>query len=156
MSIYKVYTVKDIRLRRMYHDNSTAFLYRFFISSMYILRYISWDILPCKPLVVYVSGYTMIKCVLYTCIYPPSYLYILFIYWGLCRLKILAIHHYYTPSGILTSPLIFTGLPFRYKTPLYQELFRIFSAIYMGLKLLKELTSFIKEEINFPFLSTKV
>ena len=35
----------------------------------------------CKPLVVYVSECTMIKCVLYTCIYPPSYLYILFIYW---------------------------------------------------------------------------
>ena len=27
----------------------------------------------CKPLVVYVSEYTMIKCVLYTCIYPGIY-----------------------------------------------------------------------------------
>lgn len=27
----------------------------------------------CKPLVVYVSEYTMIKCVLYTCIYPSIY-----------------------------------------------------------------------------------
>lgn len=69
-------------IQRIYHDNLTAFLYRFFISSRYILRYIPCDILPCKPLVVYVSGYTMIKCVLYTCIYPPSHLYILFIYWG--------------------------------------------------------------------------
>lgn len=68
-------------IQRIYQGNLTAFLYRFFISSRYILRYIPWYILPCKPLVVYVSGYIMIKCVLYTCIYPPSYLYILFIYW---------------------------------------------------------------------------
>ena len=57
----------------IYLRGSTAFLYRFFISSGYILRYISWYIPPCKPLVVYVSGYTMIKCVLYTCIYPSIY-----------------------------------------------------------------------------------
>ena len=57
----------------IYQGNLTAFLYRFFISSGYILRYIPCDILPCKPLVVYVSGYTMIKCVLYTCIYPSIY-----------------------------------------------------------------------------------
>lgn len=105
--------------------------------------YIPCDILPYKPLVVYVSGYTMIKCVLYTCIYPPSHLYILFIYWGLCRLKILAIHHYYTPSGILTSPLIFTGLPFRYKTPLYQELFRIFSANLNHNNILSQFTKIV-------------
>ena len=61
-------------IQSIYHDNSTAFLYRFFISSGYILRYIPCDVLPCKPLVVYVSGYTMIKCVLYTCIYPGIYL----------------------------------------------------------------------------------
>ena len=101
---------------------------------MYILRYIPWYILPCKPLVVCASGYTMIKCVLYTCIYPPSHLYILFIYWGLCWLKILAIHHYYTPSGVLTSPLIFTGLPFRYKTPSCQDPFDKFSLVYNGCK----------------------
>ena len=57
----------------IYRRGSTAFLYRFFISSGYILRYIPWYIPPCKPLVVYVSGYTMIKCVLYTCIYPSIY-----------------------------------------------------------------------------------
>ena len=116
-------------IQRIYQDNSTAFLYRFFISSRYILRYIPWYIPPCKPLVVYVSGYTMIKCVLYTCIYPPPHLYILFMYWGLCGLKILAVYYYYTPSGILTSPLIFTGSPFRYKTLLYQELFPQYSQI---------------------------
>lgn len=65
-------------IQRIYQDNSTAFLYHFFISSRYILRYIPWYILSCKPLVVYVSGYTMIKCVLYTCIYPLIYcLYIM-------------------------------------------------------------------------------
>lgn len=143
-------------IQRIYRRDSTAFLYRFFISSRYILRYIPCDIPPCKPLVVYVSGYTMIKCVLYTCIYPPPHLYILFMYWGLCGLKILAIHHYYTPSGILTSPLIFTGSPFRYKTPSCQEPFDKFSLVYNGCKFSNLLASRTTSSFILSFSSKKL
>lgn len=101
MSISTVYTVKGIRLRRIYQDNSTAFLYRFFISSRYMLRYMPWDIQPCKPLVVYVSGYTMIKCVLYTCIYPSIYL----LYIVGCRGYVPCLHSVYTVLKTLNFKL---------------------------------------------------